>query len=248
MSRLGGDIRSERTESEAAGTLRAPGTYLDLPAGLTAAELMLYRRAQPFLETRMNDLHVRLSCQYLLALLEDEGGDARLAVPALILHDVGWSQVPEERQRRAFGPNSSDAEADRLHEAEGARLARELLGTLGWPEPVVAEICRIIRTHDSAPVASTLDEALVKDADKLFRVSQIGFPLQIESMFDGTISAQELHDFIAVRAPRWFLTASGLAFVRRELAARREEHGLAPAPDIPPPAGFGIGDAKEYRP
>jgi hypothetical protein len=32
----------------------------------------------------------------------------------------------------------------------------------------------------------------------------------------------------------------------QQLADRRAQYGLEPPPDIPPPAGYGIGDVDEY--
>ena len=177
-------------------------------------------------------------------MLSAEGGNARVAVPAILLHDLGWSEIPDEEQRNAYGPNSSDADLNRQHEVAGARLAREILEEATYPAELIDEICRIILTHDSNPEALTPEEAIVKDADKVWRISLAGFPLTLDLLDDMT--PQELHDFIAVRTPRWFLTRTGREFAETELAARRLEYGLCPAPNIPPPAGYGIGDAGEY--
>jgi hypothetical protein len=189
-------------------------------------------------------VHARVSCQYVLAILEEEGGDPRIAVPAVLLHDLGWHVIPEEEQRRAFGPNSTDAELNRRHELAGARLAREVLVLEGYEPALVEEICRIIEGHDSEPRARTLEEAAVKDADKIYRVSRIGFPYQMRFLPD--VSPQEFHDFLAVRVPVWFLTRAGNALVSRELARLREDYGLAPPPEGPPPPGYGIGDKEVY--
>jgi HD superfamily phosphodiesterase len=217
-----------------------------LPDGLAPEHLALYERALPLLDTRQNDLHARIACQFSLAILEAEGGDPRVAVPAMILHDLGWHEIPEEEQRRAYGPNSSDAELNRLHEQAGARLARVLLEEKGFEAGLIDEICRIIDRHDSRPTAATLEEAAVKDSDKVWRVSKLGFPATVALL--GDMSSQQVHDFIAVRASRWFLTTTGLALARRELAARRQEYRLAPPPDVPPPPGYGIGDIEDYSP
>lgn len=228
------------------GTLSrpAPGTYDALPPDLDPVFVGLFQRALPQLRTRSNDSHARISCQYVVAMLEAEGGDRRVAIPAILLHDLGWSAIPEEEQRRAYGPGSNDAELNRQHEVAGARLARAMLEEAAYPPELTEEICRIILTHDSHPEALTLEEAIVKDADKIWRVSLAGFPITQDLLVEMT--PQELHDFVAVRAPRWFLTRGGREFAEAELAARRLEYGLDPAPDIPPPAGFGIGDGAEY--
>lgn len=222
----------------------APGAYDALPPDLDPVFVGLFQRALPRLRTRSNDSHARISCQYVVAMLEAEGGDPRVAIPAVLLHDLGWSAIPEEEQRKAYGPGSSDPHLNRQHEVASTRLARTILEEAAYPPELTDEICRIILTHDSNPTALTLEEAIVKDADKVWRVSRAGFPLTLDLL--ANMTPQELHDFVAVRAPRWFLTRAGRELAETELAARRLEYGLDPAPDIPPPAGFGIGDADEY--
>lgn len=222
------------------GRRPAPGTYDDLPAGLSPAEVALFERAEPYLLTRHNDTHIRTSLQFALELLEQEGGDRATVIPAVLLHDVGWHDVPEDLRLLAYGPNSSDPELNRHHEVTGAARAREILESLDYPPALVQEIVRIIETHDSAREARTLEEAVVKDADKFWRVCRLGFRINLADF--QTITAQDLHDFVAVRAERWWLTSAGLRMARIELAARRREHGLDPAPAGPAPAGDGIGD------
>ena len=229
-----------------ASTRPTPGTYDALPPDLDPSYTPILERALPRLRTRSNDSHARISCQYVVEMLEKEGGDARVAVPAILLHDLGWSEIPDEEQRKAYGPGSSNEDLNRLHEIAGARLAREILEAIAYPPELVDEICRIILTHDSSPVALALEEAIVKDADKVWRMSRLGFPITLELL--GDMTPQELHDFIAVRASLWFLTRAGQELAEAEFAARRQEYGLDPAPDIPPPAGYGLGDVEEYAP
>lgn len=205
----------------------------------------IFDAALPMLNTRDNDLHALIGLRYVLEMLDREGGDPGIAVPAILLHDLGWSEIREAEQRKAYGPGSADSELNRLHETAGARLAGEVLEARNYPDALAREICRIIETHDSRPSAQTLEEAIVKDADKVWRVSGLGFPLTLNLL--GNLTPQELHDFIAVRVPRWFLTTSGRDLARGELRARREEYGLQTAPDVPPPPGYGIGDAGEYE-
>ncbi len=224
--------------------MKPAGTYLGLPEGLAPVFVRIYEAARPMLATRGNDVHVQISLQFAMELMEREGGDPRVVIPAVILHDVGWSEVPEKQQRRAYGPGSTDGKLNRLHEQAGVRLAREILRDQRYHPVLTAEICRIIAGHDSIPTAETVGEAVVKDVDKLWRVSKEGLPVTMAILPDLTV--QQIHDFVAVRVPRWFLTVTGHDAALRELAARREEYGLGPAPDIPPPGGYGIGDRQEY--
>jgi hypothetical protein len=71
-----------------------------------------------------------VSHQYALRLVAAEGGEAGIVEPAVILHDVGWSQLEPEQIRVAFGVRTGGEEAERLnriHEREGAVIARRIL-------------------------------------------------------------------------------------------------------------------------
>ena len=223
-----------------AGRMPAAGTYPELPPGLPEEYVRIYEKARPLLQTRLNDFHTRVATQIVIELLRCDGGDPRVAVPAIILHDVGWTEIPEELQRTAFGPGSTNAELNREHEVAGVRLAREILRSVEYPADLTDEILRIVDRHDSHPESTTLEEAIVKDADKMYRVTKLGFVGAMEQLV--TLTPQEVHDFVAVRAPIWFQAPSALAMARREMEARRVEYGLEPAPDIAPPPGYGTGD------
>ena len=68
----------------------------------------MFELALPFLQTRLNLPHTYIVYQYAQLLLEEEGGSAEITLPACILHDVGWSSIPEDRQLTAFGPKMKD--------------------------------------------------------------------------------------------------------------------------------------------
>jgi HD superfamily phosphodiesterase len=87
----------------------------------------LFRLAEPYLETRDDLLHTRVAYQYAVYLLEKETGDKKIVEPAVILHDVGWSQLKPEEIKIAFGANAKGEKAkklNRIHEVEGKRLKR----------------------------------------------------------------------------------------------------------------------------
>lgn len=206
-----------------------PGTYADLPPGLQHEFVRMYEAAEPLLQTRLNDLHARIGAQLVVELLRLDGGDPRVALPAIILHDTGWGEIPEGLQRTAFGPGSTDRDLNRQHELASVRLARRVLEEADYPADLVPPILRIIDRHDSQPDAETIEEAIVKDADKMWRTTQLGFPASLRIL--QTLSPQELHDHIAVRATAWFLAPASVPLVRAFLEARRLEYGLDPAPD-----------------
>ncbi|MCX5806440.1 MAG: HD domain-containing protein [Proteobacteria bacterium] len=136
---------------------------------------IIYDMAKPYLDTRKNDIHISLSLMFARQLLEHyPDADEDIVLPAVILHDVGWKIVPEEKQSGAFGPNTKDTETRRLHEIEGAKIAREILRSINYDELKIAEITAIIDGHDSRKQALSLNDSLVKDTDKLWRFTPIG--------------------------------------------------------------------------
>ena len=87
----------------------------------------IFEKAKPFLRTRKNLIHTQIALRYALRLLKEEGGDENVVIPATILHDVGWKAIPEDLQLTAFGPNPSNPQLVRVHEVEGAKIAKAIL-------------------------------------------------------------------------------------------------------------------------
>jgi hypothetical protein len=166
----------------------------------------IYRLAGPYLDTRDNDLHTRIAYSFALKLLEAEGGDEKIVIPAVLLHDVGWKTVPEELQLKAFGPGRNDLEINRIHEVEGAKIARELLQQAGYDPELVDQIVEIILEHDSRHEAISLNDALVKDSDKLWRFSREA--IVVDPRRFGVDSLVHVV-WLGRQIEGWFLTATG---------------------------------------
>lgn len=185
---------------------------------------VLFREAAPFLEVRGDLLHTRVAYRYARRLLEREGGDPALVEPAVILHDVGWSAVNPERIRGAFGVHAEGREGaervNRIHEIEGAVIAARILQSLQYDVRHIEQIVRIIERHDSGTEADSLEEKLVKDADKLWRYSREGFWGEIERQ---GVDPVFFHQRLSRRRKGWFMTPSALEIAKRELRDRGEE-------------------------
>jgi HD superfamily phosphodiesterase len=180
----------------------------------------IFELALPSLQTRENERHTKVSYAFAQRLLLDEGGDRNIVVPAILLHDVGWIRVPEHLQLFAFGPHVSRPELRDVHEREGAEMARAILADIGYPADQVELIARIISRHDSGLDAECLEEAVVKDADKLYRYSREGF--SVWAAHFGLPEAKYLAE-LERRIERWFLTATGRSIAQAEALARRSE-------------------------
>lgn len=178
------------------------------------------RLAAPYLNTRKNDIHTDISTEFVFKLLEKEGGDEDVVVPSIILHDIGWKRVPEELQLKAFGPKAVSPELNKIHEVEGVKIAKELLEKVNYDKNKTEEILKIIDGHDSRKEAISLNDRIVKDADKLWRYSKEGFDIDVERFaetFDEGIAR------ITSNLAKWFFTNSAKEIARAEIRNRLGE-------------------------
>jgi len=137
----------------------------------------IWELATPFLQTRDNDVHTLYSYGFAKQLVTRiPEADERIVLPAIILHDTGWSTVDEQIAFQAIAPDrdGSYAWAVLQHEKEGARIAREILGEIGYSDVDIDEICAIIDGHDTRLTSMSINDSCVKDADKLWRVTEHG--------------------------------------------------------------------------
>mgnify|MGYP000335807558 CR=1 FL=1 len=155
----------------AAGIIAEPDGVIALEPELAA----LWELAAPFLTVRDNDAHTLFAVGLARALLDAHPeADAAVVLPAIMLHDIGWSQVPPAEVLRAIAPGGGRPDLVLLHEKEGARLAAGILARAGYDAGKVAAILAIIDGHDSRREAISIEDAIVKDADKTWRLSPHG--------------------------------------------------------------------------
>jgi len=183
----------------------------------------IFERAKPFLRTRKNLLHTKIALRYALKLLNHEKGQEDVVIPAVLLHDVGWKTIPEKLHLTAFGPNPSNPKLARVHEVEGAKIARAILEGLNYPPQKVKEICRIIWGHDSRKRPISQNDRIVKDADKLTRYSQKGMAIDLHRFH---IPRREYLAFLEATIDDWFLTPTGKGMARKEILLRKKGHNL----------------------
>jgi len=183
----------------------------------------LWRAIAPHLRTRKNDVHVPIAFGYAGRLADAHPScDRDVVLVAILLHDVGWAFVDEDAIfREGHGLDMARAmrsEVRIAHEREGVRVARELLPALGYSPALVEEVAAIVDGHDSRAEALSLNDALVKDADKLWRFDVVGISVACD-WFSLTPSAYALH--VAAQIDGLFTeTARGIA--RAELARSHE--------------------------
>jgi hypothetical protein len=128
---------------------------------------------------RGNDIHLPISLAYAERLCRAyPEADAELVRVAILLHDTGWAHVDESRiLSEGFTGDWRKAAIRFEHEAEGCKVARRVLPGLGYAAEFIEQVCGIIDGHDTRPVAYSLEDALVRDADRLWRFDHAGIAL-----------------------------------------------------------------------
>ncbi len=133
----------------------------------------------PETRTRSNDVHLPISLAYAERLCAAYPVADRLVVRvAILLHDTGWGRVDEDRiLSEGFTGDWRKAAIRYEHEKQGCIIAREVLPSLGYPDEFVDAVVDIIDGHDTRKEARSLEDALVRDADRLWRFDHAGIAL-----------------------------------------------------------------------
>ena len=136
----------------------------------------VWRTSEAYMRARKNDVHIPLSYAFARELLKQyPDADEDIVSLAIILHDIGWYSIDmRDIIEKGFGPNMMQSDVRFLHETEGVRMSREVLEQTNWPEPVITAVGEIIDGHDTRPQARSLNDRLVRDADKLWRFTVTG--------------------------------------------------------------------------
>lgn len=183
----------------------------------------LIRLAEPYLKDRGDLIHTQVANEYAVLLLEKEGGQKKIVEPAVILHDVGWSRLKPEEIKVAYGVRAAGenaAKLNRIHEVEGAKIARGVLEKIGYDPSLIEKIVQIVERHDSGTNPQTIEEKLVKDADKLWRFSKIGYYYEMERQ---KLTHEVRYNFLIRNMGNWFFTKTARDLAKMGLRERAKE-------------------------
>jgi hypothetical protein len=198
---LGSDVSGSIPQGEQVGVL-----------DLTAAHRRIWELAEPHLRVRSNDAHTLYAYGIARALVDlHPDADPEVVLPAVLLHDTGWSKVPGDEVLQAIAPGGGRPDLVLRHEKEGALIAAEVLSEVGADPGRTARIIEIVDGHDSRREALHLDDALMKDADKLWRLTPHG----VDTVMDWFgLTRGEAHRLIASRVHDHLLTDAGRTMAR----------------------------------
>jgi HD superfamily phosphodiesterase len=201
---LGRDVTSKLPEREI-----VPGLF-----ELTSRDAAIWQLAKDTLRTRDNDAHCLYAYGIAKALLSQiPEAQENIVLPAILIHDIGWSTVDERENLEAIAPDRDGSRYHLVvqHEKEGAKIAREILTEVGLPAADIDEICNIIDGHDTRLQPISLNDSLVKDADKIWRVTPHG--RRVVNDWFGLNNEQSLR-LCAFRAYNELFTDAGRAMSR----------------------------------
>lgn len=180
----------------------------------------IWRLALPYLRTRNNVLHTQIAITCLLELMQTCNCEDDVVIPALILHDLGWKAIDEDKQKLAFGPDATRDDLTRKHELEGVKIAKVILSRENVENARMQKILEIIDGHDTRTKPINGNDGVVRDADRLWRYSKQGFMTDMER-FDK--SFDEHFSRLESSIDEWFYTDAAKRIARRELVDRKAE-------------------------
>ncbi len=183
---------------------------------------VLWAEAKPYLDVRNNDEHTLVAygvAKSLLAALPDSNPD--VVLPAILLHDVGWKQIPPDLLLLAIGKNPTRRDLVFEHEKQGVEIARPILERHGVAH--IDEILAIIDGHDTTYEARSLNDAVVKDSDKGWRTTPHGMRI-IRGWYSW--SMDEYIDMVTELSNPRLLTAPGKAMAEGFTASLKAEQEL----------------------
>jgi HD superfamily phosphodiesterase len=137
----------------------------------------IWELAWPYQDKRDDPGHAAITLKYAVKLVDLENGNEDIIIPAIILHDTGYSQLTKERRLQVFEKDISKEDRRKVqleHQNESVKLARNILEKVNYPEEMIKEILEIISQHDTREGFISQNEGLTRDADKLWRTSREG--------------------------------------------------------------------------
>ena len=184
----------------------------------------IWKLALPYQDQRDDPGHAKITLKYAQELLLREKGNEDVIIPAIILHDIGWSQLIKGRRILVFA--KSAREEDKLevqleHQNESVRLAAGILREVQYPDELIKEILEIISQHDTRKGFISKNDGLVRDADKLWRTSREGFAAaEARSISRDESQLKKLED--NMNKPDYFYSETARKIAFEEFALRKK--------------------------
>ena len=179
---------------------------------------IIFDKAKTFCRDETDLTHIVNALEMAMKLISSEGGNERIIIPAIIMHDVGWHHFSHDEELKTRGPALKNVELNHKHEIESAALADNILSELDYPQKEKEEIVRIISGHDNRSKPISKEDMIVKDADRLSRYTPECFEaFRLKFKYN----EKEYFDLLKSKIERWLFTDSARSLAREFLLKRR---------------------------
>ncbi len=156
--------------------------------------------------------HTLRTIGYARQLLQKEEGDEEIVIPALYLHDIGWSEVAYEDWINAKPDQKKHADSVVDHMRHGAELSKGILENLRYDGEKTKTIVSIIAVHDIPEQVFAMGNpsaTMVAEADYLDRyglASLVRFRAIIGDRAMAEEQIKEAEGFLRKGLELWFKT------------------------------------------
>jgi HD superfamily phosphodiesterase len=149
--------------------------------------------------------HTIASVYWMRRLIENEGGNEKILVTAMYLHDIGYYKLIKKED--GFDDIWSTKST---HMINGAKESEKILKELEYSKDEIKEIVHLVFVHDKLDQLSTHNEILVMEADSLAQIDTA----RVKPTFDKENRLKFLKNFEKKRIPR-FKTKTGKEFLNK---------------------------------
>ncbi|MEW6620301.1 MAG: ATP-binding protein [bacterium] len=191
---------------------------------------VILERAKKYCRDEFDVIHLEKALEMTKRLMAIEGGDERIIIPAILLHDTGWSTFSFEEEGMIRLPPSlsenlngrgiafSNAILLHKHEIESSLIAQNILSELKFPTDEKEKIVEIITGHDSRKQPISKEDEVVKDGDRLSRYTPELFSALCQKF---NLGEEEFFKYLNFNIEKWFYSDTAKTIARKYLLRKR---------------------------
>jgi len=141
------------------------------------------RKSNHMQDLRDDTGHAEIVTSFAQKLCKIFGADEDVVIPAAILHDIGYYEMDNNLVREMMAKKLSEEQEEKIkieHMERGVKFAEQILNEVNYEPKLINKIIGIIQRHDLNDACHSVEEKIVRDADKLARFSKIGFYVDIK--------------------------------------------------------------------
>lgn len=160
-------------------------------------------------------LHTLTVTQAMEMLLDKEGGNPDILIPAALCHDLGWSNVPKKFQVPILSKEDK-LKALKMHVDYNPPLTGEILTKCDYSQNKINKIIQIIKAHKFIKPDS-FEEKMLIDADTLSDVFKDQFYSDAKSY------KRTPKDLLEFRSTNTYFTKTAREIFKKEFTEREKE-------------------------